>query len=382
MSKQTKVLILTSVASMVDQFLMQDLILLKKLNYKVDIACNFKDGSTFTESKLSDLKIKLFNMNIKSYHIDFSRSIFKITKLFKAIKQVSKILSNNEYEFIHCHSPIGGFVSRLAANKYRVKVIYTAHGFHFYKGAPMINWILYYSIEKFLSKKTDILITINKEDYQIANKKFKSQKIEFIPGVGIDVNKINNLKIIKTEIRDSLEIDHEDFLIISVGELNRNKNHQKMIRVISKIKESRIKYIICGKGKEFSRLVKLSQKLKIENQIKFMGFRDDVPKLLKASDIFALPSKREGLSVALMEAMASGLPVVCSNIRGNRDLVINEKNGYLFNFNQNKDLINYIIKLFNDRNLCITMGNNSRFLIKQFDIKKVDNLKRKIYKTC
>ncbi|WP_349763459.1 glycosyltransferase family 4 protein [Fusobacterium sp. SYSU M8D902] len=342
-----KVLMLASVASMIDQFNIPNIKLLQNMGYEVHVACNFEKGSSCSNERVQTLKKILEELKVKYYQIDFERNILKIINNIKAYKQVKKILLENKYKFLHCHSPIGGVVGRLAGYKTQTKVIYTAHGFHFFKGAPLINWLLYYPIEKYLSKYTDVLITINKEDYKRA-KTFHAKKVEYIPGVGIDVEKIRSIKVDKEAKRKELGLTKENIVLLSVGELNKNKNHSIVIKALAKINNPNIYYLICGQGKLKEELIKLAKDLKIEKNVKLLGFRKDVYEIYKISDIFIFPSKREGLSVALMEAICCDLPIICSNIRGNNDLVENGKNGFLVKVIEKNE---YIEKIKLSKNL-------------------------------
>lgn len=316
-----KMLMLASVASMIDQFNMPNIQLLLEMGFEVHVACNFEKGSTCTEEKIAELKNKLTEMNVKYFQVDFNRNVLKIYDDLRAYKQVLKLARHYQYKFIHCHSPIGGVVGRLVGHKTHTKVIYTAHGFHFYKGAPIQNWVLYYPIEKFLSRYTDILITINKEDYKRAINKFFASRVEYVPGIGVDLKKFRDVRVNKNDKRIELGLKEKDKVLLSVGELNKNKNHEVVIKAIKKIDESEIKYLIVGQGKLKNYLKKLVKELGLEKQVLFLGFRSDVAELYKIADIFVFPSKREGLSVALIEALASGLTCVVSAIRGNVDLI-------------------------------------------------------------
>lgn len=316
-----KMLMLASVASMIDQFNMPNIQLLLEMGFEVHVACNFEKGSTCTEEKIAELKNKLTEMNVKYFQVDFNRNVLKISDDLRAYNQVLKLARHYQYKFIHCHSPIGGVVGRLAGHKTHTKVIYTAHGFHFYKGAPIQNWLLYYPIEKFLSRYTDILITINKEDYKRAINKFFASRVEYVPGIGVDLKKFRDVRVNKNDKRIELGLKEKDKVLLSVGELNKNKNHEVVIKAIKKIDRPEIKYLLVGQGKLRDNLKKLVKELGLEKQVLFLGFRLDVAELYKIADIFVFPSKREGLSVALIEALASGLPCVVSAIRGNVDLI-------------------------------------------------------------
>lgn len=324
-----KVLILASVASMIDQFNMPNIRLLKDMGYKVHVACNFEEGNTCSYPQIEKLKFTLKELNVEYYQIDFKRNVMKVLDNIKAYKQVTSLMKNNMYEFVHCHSPIGGVVGRIGGKITKTRVVYTAHGFHFYEGAPFKNWIVYYPIEKWLSRYTDCLVTINKEDYNRAKKSFNAKKVRYIPGVGLDVDKYSITKIDKKLKCKELGLPEDSFVILSIGELNKNKNHQTVIKALKKLNNSKIHYVICGQGQLEYYLKNLIEKLGLEKQVHLLGFRKDIPEILKMSDLFIFPSFREGLSVALMESMAAGLPVVCSDIRGNSDLIENGLGGYL-----------------------------------------------------
>lgn len=370
-----KVLMLASVASMIDQFNIPNIKLLIDMGYKVDVACNFIEGSTCSDAKIEELKNKLTEMSVDYYQIDFARSVRHIWQNLKAYRQVLSLMKANRYKFVHCHSPIGGVCGRLVGHKTNTKVIYTAHGFHFYKGAPLLNWLVYYPIEKYLSRYTDMMITINKEDYAIAKNKMHAKRTEYVPGVGIDVDKINNISVDKNQKRRALGIAVSAIVLLSVGELNKNKNHEVVIRAIAQLKRDDVIYVICGRGILEDHLKKLAQKLGIIQQTRFLGFRADIIEIAKVSDIFVLPSLREGLPVAMMEAMACGLPVICSNVRGCSDLVNNCQNTFLVSPHD----INSLIRGINSALLNQTRKNNYSQVIARVDIKNITQSMQKIY---
>ena len=263
----------------------------------------------------------------KYYDIKFARFPFSKTNI-KAYKQLKKLIQENNYEIIHCHTPVAGVLTRLAArNNKNTTVIYTAHGFHFFKGAPLLNWLIYYPVERFCARYTDKLITINKEDYERA-KRFslrKNGKVYYVPGVGIDLDEIENIKVDIKKKKAELGIQENTPVLLSVGELNKNKNHETVLQVLSKLKDKNFIYLICGRGVLKEYLERKIQELHLENKAKLLGYRSDVIEILKIADLFIFPSKREGLPMSVIEAMATGLPVIASNVRGNRDLIAKEK---------------------------------------------------------
>lgn len=319
-----KALIVTSVASMVDQFLLPSMFLLQKMGYEVYVACNFEKGNTCSLERVEKLKKTLDGKKIHYYQIDFDRNILRLSGNKRAYDQLVDIISSNNFKLIHCHSPIGGLLGRLAAKKARkmgTKVLYTAHGFHFYKGAPLKNWLFYYPVEKFCSYFTDVLITINNEDYILAKKKMKAKQVEYVPGIGIDLSELKNVRIDRKEKRREIGVPENAILLFSVGELNKNKNHQLVIKALAELNDPSVHYAIAGIGDQKEYLLNLAEELGISQQVHLLGYREDIAELNHTADVFCFPSIREGLSVALMEAMACGLPVVCSKIRGNIDLI-------------------------------------------------------------
>lgn len=262
----------------------------------------------------------------KYYDINFARFPFSKANI-KAYKQLKKLIQENNYDIIHCHTPVAGVLTRLAAkNNKNTTVIYTAHGFHFFKGAPLINWLIYYPVERFCAGFTDKLITINREDYERA-KRFKLRKngkVYYVPGVGIDLEKIQNLKVDVKQKKAELCIQENTPVLLSVGELNKNKNHEIVLQALNKIKDKNFIYLICGRGILKEYLERKTQELHLENKVKLLGYRSNVIEILKTADLFIFPSKREGLPVSIIEAMTARLSVIASNVRGNRDLITKE----------------------------------------------------------
>ena len=278
--------------------------------------------------------------------IPFERNPLKPGNV-KAYRMLREIIEKEQFDLIYCHTPVGAMLARLAgisARKKGTKVIYMAHGFHFYSGAPLLNWMLYYPVEKFLSRFTDGLITINQEDFQRAQK-FHAGKTVLIPGVGIDLDKFQKKEPTRQEIRNKLSIPESKIILMSVGELTKRKNHMVMIEALARLKEYDILYVICGDGPLKAQLRAKAEELGVRDRLKLLGFRKDIAELHKAADIFVFPSLQEGLPVALMEAMASGLPIVASKIRGNEDLISNNQGGYLVNPTDSEQVAKAIEKM-------------------------------------
>lgn len=265
------------------------------------------------------------------YDVPFERSPLKKGNL-TAYRRVKRIIREGGYDIIHCHTPVGAAVARLAARKARrngSKVIYTAHGFHFYKGAPWLNWLVYFPVEWLLSPLTDVLITINREDYERAKRLLRAKKVVYIPGVGIDVSRFRGNGEQGAALRRELGIPEDAAVLLSVGDLNKNKNHRAVLEALARMENRNLHYVVCGRGPLKEELEAFAREKGLADRVRFMGYRDDIPAFYAMADVFVFPSFREGLSVSVMEAMASGLPIVCSRIRGNTDMVEDGVNGYL-----------------------------------------------------
>lgn len=320
-------------------------------------------------------------LGCKVHDIPFSRSPFSKDNL-KAYKMLKQLVETEHYDIVHTHTPNASMIARLACRKVRkqgTRVFYTAHGFHFFKGAPIKNWLMYYPIEKFCARFTDVLITINKEDYALAQKKMPAQRVCYVPGVGIDLSKIQNIECDRNEIRKSMEVPEDCVLLLSVGELNVNKNHQVIIRALARMSNKNVHYAIAGLGDQKENLLKLAKELGVENQFHLLGFRTDAFKLYKASDIFVFPSFREGLSVSMMEAMASGLSIVCSKIRGNEDLVVDGDGGSLCLPYSEEEFAKSISTLVCDSKLRYSMGEFNKRKCIEFSYNAVIPCIRTIY---
>ena len=378
-----KAVIIASVASMIDLFNMENIKILKSEGYEVDVVANFSNGSTTSKKRVDEFKVELESMGIKVFNLPIPRNIFNLIDIFSSLKELIEIMNVNNYSLMHCHSPIGGVVARLASqlskSKNRMATIYTAHGFHFFKGAPIVNWFIYYPVEKWLARYTDTLITINKEDYSRAKRKFKAKRVEYVPGVGIDLKKFNSVEVDRYLKHKELGLPKGAFVVLSVGELNKNKNHEVVIRAIAKIDNPDIHYIVCGEGQLKGYLRDLSEELGIKNRVHLLGFRNDIPEICKIADLFAFPSYREGLSVALMEAMANGLPAVCSNIRGNSDLIEDGKGGYLVEPGDVEGFTKCIKGLIEDSRLRSEFGDFNHKKIEHYSIENVLKEMEEIY---
>lgn len=379
--KNKKAIVVCTVACFLG-FEINDIKILESLGYTIYVATNFDTyeymHDTLREAGVSDRH---------QLQVDFTRSPFT-AKVPESYFELMKILNKGHFLLMHCHTPVGGVIGRMAAKKYNsaqerkgeepMKVIYTAHGFHFYYGAPKKNWLLYYPVEKALSKYTDVLITINKEDYHRAKKDFHARKTVYVPGVGVDTRRFESVSasIDSSVKREELGIEKNVILLLSIGELNVNKNHRAVIEALGKLQrtgkidDTHIVYMIAGTGEKKSELGKLALAENVD--VRFLGYRNDVSELLTAADLYILPSIREGLNVSLMEAMASGTPCLASDIRGNVDLIDPGKGGVLFNPTDVNSVMESIASEIETRDKWQQQGLYNQKKIRGFDLSVVE----------
>lgn len=325
---------------------------------------------------------------IKAEHIDCDRNPLNKKNYTVAKKQLTDLMKKGHYDVVHCNTPIGGVLGRICAKKARIPyVIYEAHGFHFWTGAPIKNWICYYPIERYMAHFTDMLITINDADY-VQAKKFRLKKngrVEKVPGVGVDLSKFDKEKRktekgeeIRLSLRKTWNIDPSAFVFVSVGELNDNKNQEVAIRALAKANNLNFYYLICGEGENRKYLVELAEQLGVGKQVKLLGFQSNIPEVLLACDCFVFTSFREGLPEALMEAMASGLPCIASRIRGCTDLL--EGSDYLFNPSDADELAGKMIRIVNSEECQKEVVRNRKSVV-NFDLEHAVKSLKDLYES-
>ena len=318
MPDSRKALLVTTVSGFVPQFEMNNVRLLQSMGYEVHYAANYNTPSYGNDNH------RLDGTGIVRHQIDFVRSPFKAANL-NVYRQLCSLMRSEHFDLVHCHTPMGGVMARLAAHATGTgPVIYTAHGFHFFKGAAPVNWLCYYPMERFLSRFTDQQICINQEDFACASKQFHARYTDYIPGAGFDFRRLPHMSPEDIQLKkQALGLPLNRRILLSSGEFIKRKNHETALRAIAKLvgEFSDIHYVICGHGQLHDYLQQLVKDLGLEDHVSFPGYRQDILEIYPCADIFVFPSFQEGLPMALLEAMASGLPVVCSDIRGSRDLM-------------------------------------------------------------
>ena len=317
-----KRILITCTDSMMKQFLEPHVRNLAENGYEVEIACSE------VLNRMTEVRKDLEQL-VPVHQLHLKRSPLAVSNA-RGYRELKKLIDSGRYDLIWTNEPVMGVVTRMAARKARkqgTRVMYMVHGFHFYKGAPLPNWMLFCPVERMMASKADCICTINREDYARA-RKMRTPRAAYIHGVGIDTDRLRPGEN-PTDLRNELGIPKEAFLVLSVGELNANKNQQVIIRAIARMKDPAIHYVLCGKGDQRQNLEVLARELDIADHIHFLGYRKDIADICRQSDVFALPSRREGLPFAAMEAMYCGLPLVNSGIRGLTDITEDGVSGYI-----------------------------------------------------
>lgn len=344
----------------------------KEQGWEVHVAAKGDSELPFTDQK--------FNLSIE-------RSPLRLSNI-KGCRQLKLLMERNDYRIVHCHTPMGGVLTRLAARSARrsgTSVLYTAHGFHFCKGAPLLNWLLYYPIEKTLARRTDCLITINEEDYALAAaRRFKAKRLVRVRGVGVNTQRFAPVGLQeRNRLRQGFRYGKHEFLLFYAAEFNGNKNHQLLIRAVARIKDQAptLKLLLAGDGPLLAECQSLAAALGVRSMIDFIGYRDDIDRLLPMCDAAVASSLREGLPVNIMEAMSCALPVVATANRGHSELVKDGRNGFIVPLDDAPQFANRLLELYQSEELRRRMGAMSLHDVASYSISQVVKELDKVYST-
>lgn len=359
----------TTVSGTINSFLVPHIDLLVRMGHSVDVAFRVTEEP---RPELGRLGCRVFDLGFSRTPVDSAN--------FGAYRKLKTLVETERYDVVHTHTPVASACVRLACRKMsHTFVMYTAHGFHFYKGAPLKNWLLYYPVEWALARCTDELLLINQEDYKLARRSLHSKAVTYVPGVGVDLTRFAQEPMDKGAMRDAIGVPRDAFMILSIGELSHRKNHSTVIRALHELDDPDIHYVIGGVGPLEGDLLRLARERGLEDRVHLLGFRRDIPDLLGASDLFAFPSYQEGLPVALMEAMACGRAVVCSDTRGNGDLVAEGIGGFLVRPDDTKAWSARISQIKASPGLRSRMGAANVAAVVPFSLEPVLDEMREVY---
>lgn len=368
-----KALLLAPMVSVHERFNIANISVLKQIGVEIHLAANFSmDKHCVEYAKI------ISRQGIVIHDIPFARASLKNN--FNCIAQIRKLLVTEKFDLVHCHTETGGILTRISSGVApESKYIYTPHGMSFYKGSSIKSQMVYRPIEKWICSRMDINIAMNAEELEVL-KGWNASKAFFVHGVGIELDKYQNSKVDIAEKRKSFGIPEEAFLMLAVGELNENKNHKIILESMEMLKDDENLYLlICGEGALRNALLNQADIYGIKNRVILAGFRYDMQEIFPIANCLIFPSYHEGLPVSVMQAMAAGLPVICSKIRGNTDL-IKTNGGILCNPNSSEDFRNAIIKLKNDESLRNMMSKTNRCNSVKYSLVNVRNELENIYR--
>jgi len=377
-----KVLMLAAKANMIQQFNHRNIKILQNLGYEVHVATNMVDFGSMSAEENERFKQWMIKNDVIAHQVDFERRMGSLKGNIRSIRQLRQIFRENDFAFIHAHSPLGSILGRLVANQFKVPTIYTAHGFHFFKGGPKSGWLVFYPLEWCFSFITDTLITINDEDYELAEKHMHAKSVTKINGIGVNVEKAwrvtdKEKMAVRRKIRKELNIPDDAFVMSSVGELSTRKNHKVVLNALKGMPSEHLKnvyYVIAGTGNNGDLLNKLADSFNFETNFKLLGYRSDIHSINYASDVSIFPSFQEGLGVAGLDATVDGIYLIGADKRGVRDYIQPGDNGELFNPNDSIQLRRLIIKCQNKLNKYEKFS-----FLENFDTNKIDQKMIAIY---
>ena len=361
-------ILITCTDSMMKQFLEPHVIHLVENGYDVEIACSDVLG------RFQEVQEDLGSV-VKTHRLSLQRSPLAFPAHMKGYRELKQIIRAGCFDLIWTNEPVMSTITRLAAQEARkngTRVLYMCHGFHFYKGASIANWLLFYPIERTLANEADCICTINREDCARAQKMFAG-RVEYIHGTGVDTRRLYPKG--ETDLRKEIRAGENAFIILTVGELNRNKNQQVILKAIAVLEDKEIHYVLCGKGDQRARLERMSRQFGMGERVHFLGYRKDLSDIYHQADVFAMTSKREGLSLASLEAMYCGLPLLNSGIGGLLDISENGTSGYVYSSDDVHGFAEGIKRIKESKALQQEMGRRNRNAVEPY---RLENTKAEI----
>ena len=365
-----KILLVANVAKEhVLKFHVPTIRMLKEQGWQVDVACSGTEDVPYCDHQ---------------YRMSYQRSPFNLA-LFRGIRELKKIVNEGQYDIVYCHTPVGGIAGRLAARKARkhgTTVIYMAHGYHFYKGAPFVNWAVYYPVEKILSRMTDKIVLINREDFELTKKRFKNCTAYFIPGIGVDLDrlKVEDKAAVRHQYREQFDIPQDAAVLIYLAELLPNKNQTFLMRVLKQVlqSEKNVYLVLAGFDHSNGAFEQYAEEIGVKDHVCFLGWREDVGSLLAMADICTATSIREGFGLNLVEAMACDLPVIAAKNRGHETIIRDGENGLLIDQGDESGFTEAVLRLIRDDGFREQLIETGRKEVGQYSkeaiLKKIDKI--------
>lgn len=352
---------------------------LHTLGYEVELCANFENGEG-PEIHNQTYVNECHENGIVTHSIPFTRH--SLTGSLKCLPQLKNLLIKNRYDIVHTHTETGGLLLKLACKvKGDSKFFYTPHGMSFWKGSSLKSQLVYKPLERWICSSMDVNLGMNMEEHNTLLC-WNKQTAYYVHGIGLDIKRMQTPSRHCDEVRSEFGLKESERIVVSVGELDDNKNHITVIRALSMLNRRDFKYVVCGVGPNLDLLTAETASLGLKGNVIMAGYRSDIPDILNAADIFVFPSFHEGLPASVLEAMACGLPIICSEIRGNADLIKDGENGFLFKPSDAKSLSNHLSLLLEDSAKCSSMGKKNRKIVNDFSLENVTKELKTIYARC
>jgi glycosyltransferase involved in cell wall biosynthesis len=371
-----KALMLAPMGSVHRRFNKANIEALQGLGYQVELAANFENGEgpeVHNQQYAAECKEK----GILTHSIPFERH--SLIGSLKCMPQVRKLLKDGAYDIVHAHTETGGLILRLANSvKGKSRFFYTPHGMSFWKGSSLKSQLVYRPMERWICSGMDMNLGMNQEEVDVLQK-WNSKTATYVHGIGLNLERFQIDGRPRNELRAEFGVTNGEKLIVSVGELDDNKNHSTVIKALSVLEIRSFKYVVCGVGPNKDMLTKIAADAGLSDKVILAGYRSDIPDILNAADLFVFPSFHEGMPVSALEAMASGLPIICSSIRGNVDIINDGDNGFLFKPTEVKKLAERISYLLDRKDERKRMGARNRVLVEKYSMARVTNELQCIY---
>lgn len=371
-----RALLLAPMGSVHRRFNHANIAALQSLGLQVELCANFENGNgpeIHNQSFVEECEIR----GIKTHSIPFARH--SLTGSLKCLSQLKELLSREQYDLVHTHTETGGLLLKLAhSEKRKSKFIFTPHGMSFWKGSSLKSQLVYRPLERWICSAMDMNLGMNMEEVENLEQ-WNKRTAHYVHGVGLNVARMQNPSRSREQMREEFGLAESDKFIASIGELDDNKNHITVIKALATLGRKDFKYVVCGVGPNKDMLLAEAECTGLKENVILAGYRSDIPDVLNAADIFVFPSFHEGMPVSALEAMACSLPVVCSAIRGNVDVVKDGDNGYLFKPSDVDTLSRQIALLMDNEALRQQMGAKNKEIVREFSLEAVTEELKAIY---
>lgn len=373
-----KALMLAPMGSVHRRFNKANIDALHALGYKVELCANFENGDG-PEIHNQEYVSECIKDGIITHSVSFARH--SLSGSLKCLPQLKKLLIDKQYDIVHTHTETGGLLLKLAHSaKGNSKFFYTPHGMSFWKGSGLKSQLVYKPLEKWICSGMDMNLGMNMEEVDYL-KHWNKHTATYVHGIGLNVERMQTPIRTYNDVRSEFGLNVRDVLVSSIGELEDNKNHITVIRALAQLGRSDFKYVVCGVGPNKDMLLAEAEHMGLKDNVILAGYRSDIPDVLNAADIFVFPSFHEGMPVSALEAMACGLPIICSEIRGNVDIIREGDNGYLFQPSDVETLARKLEYLLDDAEKRKVMGMKNKENVKDFSLESVTEELKRIYRS-